>query len=234
MTCVCVVHVCVSVCTYVSGVDTESAQDQPAMTDWRRLPSCVGCSFVVSLCARACVYFSVCISAYLLACVCMCVWWWKTGPGLVWALGKITVSVHVCVAGPVADVVQTWTFAGDCCLHIYLHDCVCVYLRVCVRTCVDWDGDSPKSTSEGCLTETICLTDGTTSLSFSFCISASSWSYVQAEVGAVFVCAAAVVWVLCAYVGVLAVVESTQKQLRQQTWQTAGNHILLHISHALA
>ena len=41
----------------------------------------------------------------------------------------------VCVAGPVADVVQTWTFAGDCCLHIYLHDCVCVYLYVCVLVC---------------------------------------------------------------------------------------------------
>lgn len=79
--------------------------------------------------------------------------------------------MHVCVAGPVADVVQTWTFAGDCCLHIYLHDCVCVYLYVCVCmcmcVCVDWDGDSPKSTSEGCLTETICLTDGTMSLSLS-------------------------------------------------------------------
>lgn len=48
---VCAAHVCftVGVCSYVSGVDTESAQDQPAMTDWRRLPSYAGCSFVVSL-----------------------------------------------------------------------------------------------------------------------------------------------------------------------------------------
>lgn len=40
-----------------------------------------------------------------------------------------------CVAGPVADVVQTWTFAGDCCLHIlyiYMTVYVCIYMCVCV------------------------------------------------------------------------------------------------------
>lgn len=35
---------------------------------------------------------------------------------------------------------------------------------------------------------------------------------------------------VCVCVCLLAVVESTQKQLRQQTRQTAGNRILLHIS----
>lgn len=40
------------------------------------------------------------------------------------------VFVHVCAAGPVADVVQTWSSASDGCLHIYLHDfgSVCVYV----------------------------------------------------------------------------------------------------------
>lgn len=154
----CALHVCVGfgVCSNVSGADTEPARDQPAMTDWWRLPSCAGCSFVVSLCV-----FFECVSLHIYDSVCiyMCVWWWKTRPGLVWTQGKITVSVHVCVAGPVADVVQTWTSAGDCCLHIYLHDCVCACLYECVRVhvrvrasvyicvCVDWNGDSPKSTS---------------------------------------------------------------------------------------
>lgn len=57
------VCISVSVCSTVSGVDTEPAQDQPAMTDWWRLPSCAGCSFVVSLC--------VCVSAHIYECVCV-------------------------------------------------------------------------------------------------------------------------------------------------------------------
>lgn len=132
---------------------------------------------------------------------------------MVWTQGKITVSVHVCVAGPVADVVQTWTSAGDCCLHIYLHDCVCVCLHVCVcvrarayvRVRADWNGDSPKSTSEGCLTETICLPDGNMSLAPSRCFSPLPDH----------MCRLRLECMLC--VCVLAVVESTQKQLRQQT-----------------
>ena len=68
MCCACV-SVSVGVCSYVSGVDRESAQDQPAMTDWRRLPSCAGCSFVVSLCAVVC--FRVCISVHIYECVCL-------------------------------------------------------------------------------------------------------------------------------------------------------------------
>lgn len=39
----------------VSRVDTEPAQEQPAMTDWWWLSSCAGCSFVVN------VFLSVCV-----------------------------------------------------------------------------------------------------------------------------------------------------------------------------
>ena len=53
-------------------------------------------------------------------------------------------------------------------MTVYVCICMCVYLCVCacmcacasVCVCVPWDGDSPKSTSEGCLTKTICLADG--------------------------------------------------------------------------
>lgn len=93
------------------------------------------------------------------------------------------VFVLVRVAGPVADVVQTWSCACDCCLHIYLHDfgSLCVYMcALCELVSVydDWDRDSPKSTSEGCITKTICPTDGNMSpcLTFSlFLIRYADW-----------------------------------------------------------
>lgn len=46
------VRVSVAVRSYVSRVDTESAKDQPAMTDWWRLPSCWSffCGELVHLC----------------------------------------------------------------------------------------------------------------------------------------------------------------------------------------
>lgn len=182
---VCAVHVCVSVpvCSYVSQVDTKTAQDQPAMTDWRRLLSC---------CLRFCGELvhsqaSVCMRVYLWTTwyVCLlfvCVWRWKTRPGLVWAKCKIAVVLrvcvfvcewYVCVAGPVADVVHFWSFAGDFCLHIYLHDCLCVHVsaRVCTYVLV-WTGMGilQKSTSVGYITKNICLADGNMSLSLALAL----------------------------------------------------------------
>ncbi|KAF3856097.1 hypothetical protein F7725_016820, partial [Dissostichus mawsoni] len=54
------------------GVDTDSAQDQPAMTDWRRVPSCAGCSFVVSLRVRARVFLCVHLCIFMSGCVFVC------------------------------------------------------------------------------------------------------------------------------------------------------------------
>lgn len=68
--CVCV-SVCGGVCSNVSGVDTEPAQHQPAMTDWRRLPSCAGCSFVVELvCVFLYVYLIIFMRVRAFVCVC--------------------------------------------------------------------------------------------------------------------------------------------------------------------
>lgn len=113
--------------------------------------------------------------------------------------------VCACARGrSVADVVQTWSCASDCCLHIYLHDfssvCVCVCFGVCalcewVGADDDWDGDSPKSTSEGCLTKTICLADGSASrcLTFSpFLIRCAVW-----RVMAVCLCETISAWFVC-------------------------------------
>lgn len=109
------------------------------MTDWWRLPSYAGCSFVVSLC----VCFCVCICSYL----CVCVYFYMSVMMKDWARFGLDPGYNkricVCTAGPVADVVQTWTFAFDCCLHIYLHDYVRVYLYVCMCVsvqCVCWMG----------------------------------------------------------------------------------------------
>ena len=176
-----------------------------------------------------CVFLCVYLFVFMSFCECISLWVWRwERPGLVWMQCTITVSVHVCMASPVADVVQTWTIARDCCLHIYLHDYVCVYLYVCVCVCVCVrDCVSVSRLGWGFSQINIRRLSNKNHLScrwkhVSVSLFAFSWSYVQAGVYS------------CVYVCVLAVVESTQKQLRQQTWQTAGNHILLHISHALA
>ena len=66
------------------------------------------------------------------------------------------------------------------CMCVFVCVCTCVCAHACVHVqvcvCVPWDGDSPKSTSEGCLTKTICLADGNLSPSpslpslFFFCL----------------------------------------------------------------
>lgn len=68
----CALHVCVGfgVCSNVSGADTQPARDQPAMTDWWRLPSCAGCSFVVSLCVC---FLSAYLFIFMTVCVFICV-----------------------------------------------------------------------------------------------------------------------------------------------------------------
>ena len=68
--------------------------------------------------------------------------WFRPGPSPATAVSTyIYMTVYVCI-----------------CMCVYL----CVRMRVCMceSVCVDWDGDSPKLTSEGCLTKTICLADG--------------------------------------------------------------------------
>ena len=113
-------------------------------------------------------------------------------------------------------------------MTVYVCICMCVYLCVCacmcacasVCVCVPWDGDSPKSTSEGCLTKTICLADGNLSPSpslpslFFFLPLPDHMCWLRLGLMCARVCMCVRV---CVCVFVLAVVESTQKQLRQQT-----------------
>lgn len=94
---------------YVSRVDKDSAQDQPAMTD---CSSHAPCSFGVTLNT----FLSACFSEYFSVCS-MCVvikfysrfglWNNYCSVCLHVFVTVICVCMYVCVTGPVADVVQT-------------------------------------------------------------------------------------------------------------------------------